>query len=124
MRENGGMAISREDLSRHYASLSDEELLALDPNELTDLALDCYQREVERRHLSEEGGWDDAAPEIYVPDEVSPDWLETAATACSFQVGSAGGMRRTPNARARFCTMPAFRAKWSTNIGTMAGLIS
>jgi hypothetical protein len=88
MRENGGMAISREDLSRHYASLSDGELLAIDRSELTDLALKCYERELERRHLPEEAEPDDALPEIDVPDEVLPDWMETAATACWFTVGS------------------------------------
>jgi hypothetical protein len=96
------MQISREDLSRHYASLSDAELLAICPNELTDLALQCYGREVERRHLSEETESDDSEPEIDSHDEVSLDWLDTAVTACSFEVGSG---RRYAEDAARACTI-------------------
>jgi hypothetical protein len=94
--------ISREDLSRRYVSLSDEELLALDRNELTKEAQECYDSELARRRLSQhiavvrntsgasetELISDDAEPMVYAPGEVEPDWLETAATACSFQVGT------------------------------------
>ena len=82
------MRISREDISKHYASLSDAELLAIDPNGLTDLALQCYDREMERRPLSDGMESDDATPEINTQDGEMPDWLDTAATACSFQIGT------------------------------------
>ena len=81
------MEVSRQDLEGRYASLSDEELLAIDENELTDLAQQCYRAEVERRHLSEEMEPDDTKSEIDA-HEVPQDWLDTAATACSFQVGT------------------------------------
>lgn len=82
------MDISREDLSARYAALSDAELLAIDPNELTDLARLCYQSEVAQRRLPPATGSHDHEPDIYTHDEVPSDWLETAATACSFQTGS------------------------------------
>jgi hypothetical protein len=79
------MEIDREALYRHYASLADEELLALDRDDLTELAQKCYDREIEKRGLAE------APSEPVQFDELSdgtpegePDWLETAAVACSF----------------------------------------
>lgn len=82
------MQISRDDLSKRYASLSDAELRAIDTNGLTDLALQYYDREVERRHLSDGMESDDATLEIDAQDGETPDWLDTAATACSFQIGT------------------------------------
>jgi hypothetical protein len=91
------MQISREDLAKRYSSFSDAELLDIDPNGLTDLARQCYDREVERRHLPEREDSNDAEveldehevlPDIGPHDGEAPDWLDTAATACSFQVGS------------------------------------
>jgi hypothetical protein len=82
------MEISQEDLSRHYASMPDPELLEIDANELTDLARQCYDREMAQRHLSEPIESDNGEPEIEADEQVSPDWLDTAATACSFQVGT------------------------------------
>jgi len=81
------MEISRDDLARHYASLSDEELLAIDQDELTDLALGCYKAEISRRHFDEDPA---ASPQtrIHTPIEVPPDWLDTAASACSFAASS------------------------------------
>jgi hypothetical protein len=83
------MQISREELSTHYGSLSDAELLSISPSELTDLALRCYEREVERRHLSQEAESDDTSLQRDSHFEIPLDWLDTAATACSFQVGTA-----------------------------------
>jgi hypothetical protein len=88
MRENVVVQIPREDLSRRYASLSDAELFSIDRNDLTSVALECYDREMARRHVPEQTEPADAAPEIDTQGEVPPDWLESAATACSFQVGS------------------------------------
>ena len=77
-----------DELSRYYASLSDEELREIDPAELTETARKCYQQEREKRVPAEE----DAEPaeahhfELdYSGDvDVEPDWLEHAACACSF----------------------------------------
>ncbi len=60
------MRITPEELARRYHSMSDEELLALDRAELTDIARQCYDREVERRKLAfrpEEETTRGAAPE-------------------------------------------------------------
>ena len=100
VRENGRVQISREDLCRRYASLSDGELLAIDPGDLTGLALECYESEVESRRLSEEMTQGEAPVEVYTQDGPPPDWLETAATACSFQSGH--GQRYAEDA-ARAC---------------------
>ena len=88
------MQINRENLSRQYASLSDAELLAIDPNELTELALKCWDREVDRRQLraqpepEQDSGAPVAAPAVERHDDVEPDWIESAATVCSFQAGT------------------------------------
>jgi hypothetical protein len=83
------MQISSEELSQHYASLSDSELLAIDRNELTDLALKCYARELLRRHLPEVTKPDeDALPEMEAHVDAPPDWIDTAVTVCSFQTGT------------------------------------
>src|SRR5579864_6256283 len=86
------MEISRQELEKRYASFTDDQLLAIDPNELTDLAQQCYRVEVERRCLTDETEPDEGEPneeqsETDAYDE-SPDWLDTAVTACSFQVGT------------------------------------
>ena len=95
--ENVKVQINREELSRHYASLADEELLAMDPNELTEVALECYEAEMDRRQLdSTQEEFEAGLPEVVELAEVEGDWLETAATACSFQVGS--GQRYAENA--------------------------
>lgn len=96
------MQISREDLSKHYASLSDLKLLAISRNELTDLALQCYDREVKHRPLSDKTDPDEIALKIAAHDGVPPNWLDTAATACSFQVGT--GQRYAEEAE-RACTI-------------------
>ncbi len=101
------MQISREDLSRHYASLSDAELLAIDPKELTSLALQCYDREVGLRDWSDEIESGSVEPEEIVGhivghEEEPPQWLDTAATACCFQVGTG---RRYAEDAALVCTI-------------------
>jgi len=80
-------------MSRHFASLSDEELLAIDPNELAELALKCYDNEVDRRQWPAQAepvtpAFEINRPEIDRQAEGDLDWLDTAATACSFQVGT------------------------------------
>jgi hypothetical protein len=91
------MRISSDDLRRHYASLSDAELLDLDRSELAGMAQGIYDEEVSRRKLD---GPREAAPDDGEPvedfeetaegpdfepepeiggDDPPPDWLEDAA---------------------------------------------
>lgn len=89
------MQIDREALHKHYASLSDEELLDLDPAELTEVARECYDREFERRQLNSQPEVEEDAPAhqtAHLADgshEVEPDWLENASCACSFMQAGA-----------------------------------
>ena len=73
-----------QDLRRHYASLSDDELLALDRSDLTEVAQRCFDDEVASRKMApaeeEEGIPEEAAED----SEIESDWLENAAVACSF----------------------------------------
>ena len=48
------MQIDRQELSAHYAALSDEELLELDRAELTEVAQRFYDSELAKRHLTPE----------------------------------------------------------------------
>ena len=89
------MRIDPEDLRRHYESLSSEELIALDREELTELAQGLYDGELARRGLTpgrEPGSLavpgDDAAPwgtpdvaedaegELDIDAAPPPDWIE------------------------------------------------
>jgi hypothetical protein len=45
------MKITSEDLKASYRNMSDEELLAMDRGQLTDVARACYDGEMERRGL-------------------------------------------------------------------------
>ena len=83
------MQITSDELRRHYASLSDEELREMDPAGLTELARKCYEHEVDKRGLAEEaapatsaGG--DAGEDLAESSDVEPDWLDHAACACSY----------------------------------------
>ena len=85
------MQIDRDALSRQYRSMADEELLALEPAELTEVARKCYQAEIERRGLhfaaEEDEGGEEVSPET--AGDLEHDWMETAECACSFaQAGS------------------------------------
>ena len=65
------------DLQRHYASLSDEALLAVERSDLTPIAQTCYDEELAKREIvpgQAEGG-----------DE--PEWIEESVCACSFDSG-------------------------------------
>lgn len=89
------MQIDLESLRRHYSSFSDGELLALNRDELVEVAQKCYDEELERRGLNE-AQESEAAPDNEEYQEssfearVDPDWLRDAACACSF-VSHAGG---------------------------------
>lgn len=77
--------------------MPDEELLALDRSELTELAQKCYDAEMESRQLTPPEDDDSGASFDEEPagaeesDTVDPDWLESAVEACSFQVGYNNG---------------------------------
>lgn len=47
------MKLTAEHFSQRYEAMSDDELLAIDPTELNDVASKCYQAEVTRRSLTE-----------------------------------------------------------------------
>ena len=110
------MRIDSEDLRRHYASLADEELAAIDTESLTEAARAVYDAELSRRGLTtpqeEEGPSESSAGATSLglqggvaetPSEFEnaeavgefdidvgppPDWLEDAACACSFAMCS------------------------------------
>ena len=79
------MQITLESLRQLYQSLSDEELLAVERNELTEAAQKCFDAEVEKRGLAEVQESDEEALQgtIFTAG-VEPDWMEDAACACSF----------------------------------------
>ena len=74
------MEPNAEDLRRHYASLSDAALLAVERSDLTAIAQTCYDEELSKRDI--------------VPGQVNradgenePDWIEESVSACSFDSG-------------------------------------
>jgi hypothetical protein len=79
------MQIDRRELGRHYASLSDGELLSLDPGELTETARIIYDLEIKRRGLSMKP-LDLETPKVFVGsiESPAPDWLQDAVLACCF----------------------------------------
>jgi hypothetical protein len=59
-----------EYLRQHYASMSDEALLAIDRNELVETAQKCYDEELQRREQTSHAG--EEQPE-------KPEWIEEAS---------------------------------------------
>jgi hypothetical protein len=90
------MRIDRRELGRHYASITDEELLALNREDLTETARVIYDLEIGRRGLNADSSFEkepDASGTtlrqsgIFIEGEgPDPDWLQNAACACSFAV--------------------------------------
>jgi len=99
------MQIDRQELSAHYASLSDEELLELDRAELTEIAQRFYDSELAKRHLTpadtetpgephgraapdaaEGADEDEDGAVINFDAGPEPDWLEDATCARSYAV--------------------------------------
>jgi hypothetical protein len=88
------MKIDRRELGRHYASLTDEELLSFNRDELTETAQVIYKQEVARRGLNEnpsigaaneENGTDfEGTNELLDSGHEEPDWLDDAVCACEF----------------------------------------
>ncbi len=85
------MKVNVDELRRHYASLSDDALRAINREELVEIAQQCYDHELSQRaplvkaraaslHPVEsdpEEAWDPEAEDV-------PDWVEDAACACTF----------------------------------------
>src|SRR4051812_40101084 len=88
------MQIDRDALMRHYGQLMDGELLALNRDELTEVAQSCYDEEMERRGLANTGAAAETVDDEFYEDEneaaplimqgEEPEWLPDAACACSF----------------------------------------
>jgi hypothetical protein len=72
------MHANPDDLRRHYASLSDEALMAIDRGELVDVARDCYDYERALRGSP-------VAVRVQVDGEKPPDWIVDAACVCSYE---------------------------------------
>ena len=106
-------------MRRHYASLSDEALIALDLAELIETAQRLYDEELAGRGLTPRqepesfAGPDDGATSLDQPGQVEdaggelavdagppPDWLEDAACACAFAM-DAGTLYGSDAAKAR-----------------------
>ena len=60
------MNIEIDDIEKRYAHMSEEELAAVRPNELTEVARQCYEREVGRRQ-----GVPPSAAHYAIPSETS-----------------------------------------------------
>lgn len=75
--------LDTDDLRRHYASLSDEALLELDPDDLTETARRCFTEELTRRRLTR---YDTEVPGGDGSGDV-PAWAEDAACVCGFDSG-------------------------------------
>jgi hypothetical protein len=71
-----------EDFRQHYASLSDEALLAVERAELTETAQRCYDAELSTRGIVSQLVAQDSSD---VGLGVQPEWLKDAACACSFE---------------------------------------
>jgi hypothetical protein len=76
------MQVDREHLRRHYDSLSDEELRQIRRSDLTEVAQEIYDAELERRGQGPVGRVPKRAAEAS-PVQAEADWLEEAAEAYS-----------------------------------------
>ena len=99
------MQIDLKSLRQHYGSLSDDELVAIDRDELIETAQKLYDEELERRGLNQpEQAETDAAEGEYAPGAsdagADADWIEDAACACSY-VSQPGGSAATDAENAR-----------------------
>jgi hypothetical protein len=77
------MQVNPEHLRRHYDSLSDEELRAIRRTDLTDIARQIYDAEVERRGFSLTRAKATRASQDRSVEAPEPDWLDEAAEAYS-----------------------------------------
>lgn len=106
------MKLNVDDLRRHYASLSDEALRAIDRTELVEIARECYDQELAQRAplkkkaesppraavrvapLDEPEHQEEmeemAEEELDVDGGDRPEWLEEAACVCTFATFTGG----------------------------------
>lgn len=83
------MAVDPEYLRRHYASLSDEALLDINPDELVEAARACLDAELRKRELDEPVDVAAADEDAEYDEESSdgdgsaPEWLEEGAEVYS-----------------------------------------
>ena len=104
------MDVNLDDLCRHYNSLSDDALLAIDPDELTGIARDCLHQELASRGLhGEETSPADQAEESPAKP---PDFVEAA----TFQSYSEGSLAR---AVLRSAEIPAYLDDQRAGLGTL-----
>jgi hypothetical protein len=84
------MKLNVDDIRRHYASLSDEALRAINRTELVDIAQQCYDHELAQRAPLQKMR---AAPVHQDENEEeaqgalesdTPDWIAEAACVCAF----------------------------------------
>ena len=82
------MQINLDDLREHYQSLTDDELLEINPDDLTEAARSCYDAEVARRGLFADQEPASEAESDEEPQDsdaaADPGWLADAAVACSY----------------------------------------
>jgi hypothetical protein len=107
------LKLNIDDLRRHYASLSDEALRAIDRTELVEIARQCYDQELAQRVPLKKAESPPRAAVRIVPldeseqqediedaaeDEMeeqdgggdAPEWLEEAACVCTFAMFTGG----------------------------------
>ncbi len=90
------MRIDRRKLGRHYASLTDEELLSINREDLTETAQVIYGEEIARRGLEKKLAEEEASEtkiqhlrginDLLDSGHTEPEWLENAVCACSFVI--------------------------------------
>ena len=84
------MQIDLESLRRHYSSLSDEELLALNRDDLIEMAQKCWDKEVGRRGLDQpqesDAASDDEAGETEAHSRAM--WMPVGSTKLSARARS------------------------------------
>ncbi len=83
------MKLNVDDLRRHYASLSDEALRAINRTELVEIAQQCYDHELAQRTPSKIRAT--PVPQAEMEEEAdgaleadTPDWIGEAACVCAF----------------------------------------
>ena len=116
------MKLNIEDLRRHYASLSDDALRAIDRTELVEMAQHCYDQELAQREplkktalprqviraapLDEPELDEVATGELDLEGGDTPEWLEEAACVCTFS-SSTGNSATSDAENAREVLMDA-----------------
>jgi hypothetical protein len=92
--------IDPDDLRRHYGSLSDETLIAIDRNDLIEMAQPIFDEELSRRRLSRGEVVRDSDGALFARAGLvdQGDWLDDAACACAFTIHA--GVVNAPEAAA------------------------